>query len=315
MAITLRSAELEVLVTPERGGDIVQVTDRPTGTAVLAQSPTRHPRSIAASADSMASWMHGYPGGWQLLAPNAGPERIHDGVLQGYHGEAALARWEILGQDDHGCTLQTFLATAPLRLRREVVVDGPELAVTDTVENLSPDPASTRLLQHPAFGEPFLDADSYLLISAAHLISDAQAPGSLVSADLVAPPGNVLATGPVPGSLALPGPGSHESLFAALDGFETPSATFCSPTRGFAVRLDWDPVIYPHAWFWIEANAGTGWPWFRRMFAIAVEPANILPGDGVVGEYRRGGHGIELTGLSNLSTTTRMTRQSLPIVR
>ncbi|MFV0426919.1 MAG: DUF4432 family protein [Beutenbergiaceae bacterium] len=313
MPLTLRSTELEVHLTPERGADIVQVHDLITGIQVLAQSPTPHPRTQVPPGDSMAAWMHGYPGGWQLLAPNAGPERTHDGVVQGYHGEASLATWQVLAQDQHSCELQTHLSTAPLRLHRRVQVTGAELAVTDTVENTSPDPITTRLVQHPAFGDGFLDADSYLLIDADHIITDPQAPGSLAAADQVASPEQLLAPGPIPGSYALPGPGTRQSIFAAFTGFATqPHATWCNPRLDLAIRLDWDRRLYPHAWFWIEANAGSGWPWFRRMYAAAVEPANVLPGEGTIGDYHRGGHGLQLAGLTQISSTTRFTRQSAP---
>ncbi|GAA1963962.1 DUF4432 family protein [Microbacterium deminutum] len=316
MAITLRSSDLEVVVTPERGADIVQVVDLRTGTPVLAVSPTGRQSSTMSVADSMAQWLHAYPGGWQLLAPNAGPERTHDGVRQGFHGEAGLARWSVLTADEGSCELETFLASAPLRLHRVVTVEGTALVVTDTVENLSRDPVSTRLVQHPAFGAPFLDADSYVLVPAGALITDAEAPGSLAGADLVDAPATLLAEGPVPGSIALPGPGARESLFAAFsDVGSAPHATFCSPNSGFAMRLEWDGAVFPHAWFWIEANAGSGWPWFRRLYAIAVEPANVLPGDGETAGRQRGGDGVRLEPGEHITTTTRLSRQPLPDAR
>lgn len=313
MALTLRSTDLEVVVAPERGADIVQIVDRPTGTPVLAVSATGRATSTVSVADSMAAWIHGYPGGWQLLAPNAGPERTHDGVRQGFHGEAALARWAVLTADETSCELETFLVSAPLRLHRTVKVEGPALIVTDTIENLSPDPVRTRLVQHPAFGEPFLDADSYVVVSAAEIVTDADAPGSLAAADVVGAPTAVLPAGPVPGSIALPGPGARESIFAAFSSFgDDAHATFCSPNRGFAMRLDWDAAVYPHAWLWIEANAGSGWPWFRRLYAIAVEPANVLPGDGDAHGRTRGGDGTEIAPGAHITTTTRLSRQTLP---
>ena len=146
-------------------------------------------------------------------------------------------------------------------------------------------------MQHPAFGAPFLDGQSYVVTSAAKIVTDADAPGSLAGANIVGRPDEVLEAGPEPDSIRLPAPDSGASLFAALTDFATPEATFCSPTRGLAVRLAWDSSILPHAWFWIEANAGRGWPWFRRLYAIAVEPANVLPGEGGTADHPRGGTG------------------------
>lgn len=313
MTITLTGSDLVVELAPQRGADIRQVTDRRTGTPVLAVSPTGRARPTHADTDSMVAWLRGYPGGWQLLVPNAGPERDHDGVRQGYHGEAALTEWEVLDVGETGCELATHLATAPLRLHREVSLEGPALVVRDTVVNLSPDEVWTRIVQHPAFGAPFLDDRSYVVTNARELVSDAEAPGSLVGPDAVGPPGALLPVGPRATSIALPGPGAQESLFAALTDFDgPPSATFVSPSRGFAMRLEWDAVVLPHAWFWIEANASSGWPWFRRLYAVAIEPANVLPGDGAAGRHRRGGPGVRIGPREHLTMTTRLSRQSLP---
>jgi len=314
MPITLRSAELEAVITPERGADVRQLTDLATATPVLTVSPTAAanvPR--LPSNPTIAAGLNGYPGGWQLMAPNAGPEREHRGVLLGFHGESCLAEWTMLEQSGDGCRLEAYLVTAPLRLERKIRLDGAELRITDTVTNLSPDPYSTRLLQHPAFGSPFLDEHSYLVSPAATLVTDVDAPGTLTGPGEIGEPGELLPAGPVPGSVALPGPGSRDALFATLTEFDNGEATFYSPTRGFGMRLRWDTGVFPYAWFWIEANATTDWPWFRRMFAIAVEPSNVVAGSpGRTGRFQRAGDGTEIAGDASLSFTTTLTRVPLP---
>jgi hypothetical protein len=312
MTIRLSGDVFDVEVAPERGADIVQVTDRATGVPLLAVSPTRHVGRAPAGADSMVVWIAGYPGGWQLLVPNAGPARAHDGVQQGFHGEAALAEWTVLAQTATSCELETWLATAPLHLHRTITTDGGGLAVTDTLRNFSPDPVQVRIVQHPAFGAPFLDERSVVSVAAATLVADADAPGSLASAGAVGPLGKVLGARVGEPGIRLPGPGSRESLFAAFTDLVEPAAEFHSPTHGFGVRLSWDAAAYPHAWFWIEANAGAGWPWFRRLYAIAVEPANVLPGEGETPDgRRRGGPGVAIDPDEQFTTTTRLTRLPL----
>lgn len=319
MALTLRSEHLELRLTPERGADIVSLTDLTTGVQTLAASPTGDatPAPLTVGG-SIVQWISGYPGGWQLLVPNAGPEREHDGVVLGYHGEASLARWAVEEQGPAAARLSTSLVTAPLRLVRLVSVEGPRVSVTDEVTNLSPDPYSFRMVQHPAFGAPFLDDRSYVTTSAQTLVTDAEAPGTLAGADVVGPPGELLAAGPVAGSIVLPAPGAGESLFGALTDFGSQptgdgsaSATFNSPTHGFGMRLTWDTAVHPHAWFWIEANASPGWPWFKRLFAVAVEPSNVLPGEGSASDGRqRGGPGTTLAGGASL--TSRILLERVP---
>ena len=313
MPLILANDLLEVEIAPDRGADILQLTDLRTGTPVLTVSPTRlaGPR-VLPGADSMTQVLAGYPGGWQLLTPNAGPERTHDGVRQGFHGEAAIASWTLVSRSADACELETTLATAPLHLRRRIALHGAELVVVDDITNLSPDPVQARIVQHPAFGAPFLDDSSYLVTSAGAMVTDADAPGTLASPDVVGLPGALLPAGTVAGSIRLPGPGSGASLFAALTDLDQARVTFCSPTRGFGITLSWDAEVLPHAWFWIEANAGSGWPWFRRLYAVAVEPANILPGEGAASDGRpRGGPGATIAPGATVSTTTRLTRVAL----
>lgn len=315
MPITLSSSMFEVTITPERGADIVQIVDCATGIPTLSVSPTADATTPSAfGADSMTQWITGYPGGWQFCTPNAGPERLHDGVLQGYHGESALSSWEVLASNDSTAELVARLITAPLELNRRIDVTDGGLTVVDTVRNLSEDAVSARLLQHPAFGTPFLDEFSYLVTDAGILLTDGTAPGTLTGADVSGRPDELLSAGPVPNSVMLPGPGSRQALFGALAGFPVvdPSVLFASPTHGFGMELSWRREDYPVAWLWMEANAGSGWPWFRRMYAMAVEPGNTLPGeDASTSELTRGGNGTVLTGGGRFVSTVRMRRVAL----
>ncbi|UNK70449.1 DUF4432 family protein [Microbacterium sp. H1-D42] len=318
MTLTLTSTMFEVTVTPERGGDIVQIVDLTTGIPTLSVSPTADTTTTSAAAfggDSATQWTTGYPGGWQFLTPNAGPERVHDGVLQGYHGESALSTWEVLRADSSTAELTARLVTAPFALHRRIEVTGDGLTVTDTVRNLSPDDVSARMLHHPAFGRPFLDEHSYLVTDADTLLTDANAPGTLAGADVSGRPDSVLTPGPVPGSVALPGPGSRQALFGGLTDFASPEVAvqFASPTHGFAMELSWQREAYPMAWLWFEANAGTGFPWFRRMYAMAVEPGNVLPGEGTSASgLVRGGDGTVVPGGGEFVSTVRVRRLALP---
>ncbi|MFF2494008.1 DUF4432 family protein [Agromyces sp. NPDC058064] len=315
MTITISSSMFEVVVAPERGADIVQVVDRATGVATLTAAPTATDDAPPPpSRDSKSRWHDGYPGGWQFLTPNAGPEREHNGILQGYHGESALSRWQLLAADESSAVLGTRLTTAPFALQRRLAVDASGLRVTDTVRNLADVDVSARMLQHPAFGAPFLDSRSYLVTDARTLITDEEAPGTLAEANVAGAPHSILTPGPVASSIALPGPGARRSLFAALADFPTakPSVVFASPTHGFGMQLTWKRVRYPVAWLWIEANAEPNWPWFGRMYAIAVEPANLLPG---AGEARtgttRGGDGTVVRARGSVRSTVRLSRVAL----
>jgi hypothetical protein len=305
VTVVLTSPALEVEITEERGADIRQIVDQATGMKFLAESPTApgHPGRVP--GDSMMQWLNGYPGGWQFLCPNADDARVHDGIEQGYHGEAALVDWVASNLTESSCDFTTSLVTAPLELHRRVTVSGRVVEVTDSVTNLSAREVSVQLVQHPAFGPDFLGEGSYLELDAGVLISDARGPGSLLAADAVTSP-SVLPEGPAAGSVAIPAEGSGHAIFAAFAELGSAAAIFVSPSSGVAARLEWDIAVYPYAWFWVEANSPGGWPWFGRMYAAAVEPANVLPGRGSVAGYTRGSDGTAIAGSATLTSTTRL---------
>lgn len=316
MAIELISDTLKVLITPERGADITQLIHRPSKINVFAESPTgKVVNSHAAWSDSKTHWLNGYPGGWQVLVPNAGTEREWDGVTQGFHGEASLASWTVLSQTTDHCELETHLLTAPLHLHRTIAVTQSRLSVIDRITNLSPQATTFRLCQHPAFGDHFLGDGSYLLTTAGRFIADAENTGSLAEPNATGAPAEVLSPGPVPRSVSLPSPGSGDSLAGVLTEFEphgdnnvTTSVTFVSPRRHLSATLSWEPHIYPYAWVWFEANTAAAWPWFGRLYSLAIEPANMMPGSGPApGGYERGGPGTTLLPAQTLSSEVSIT--------
>ncbi len=83
-------------------------------------------------------------------------------------------------------------------------------------------------------------------------------------------------------------PPDRRSVFGALTGFDIGWFSITSPTTGLSVRMDWDVDVFPHAWFWQELHATEGFPWFGRAYVVAVEPANVLPGEGATAGPARG---------------------------
>jgi hypothetical protein len=279
--LRLSSQQLAVSLLADKGADIVSFTDLRSGIDVLFQSPwgRRDLTHLPPTSDSQLDWLARYCGGWQQLIPNAGEPRSVDGVLRGYHGEAAVVGWDVTSVDEGSATFSVRLTTAPLFLTRSVRVDGATLHVRDTIRNESPAPVEVMWVQHPAFGAPFIDEQCQLTSGACTIITDADAPGNLLSPDSVFPLDSAVDVEGAPLDLgALPGRDSRRSVFAALSDFETAWFAIDSPTAGFGVRVEWDAQLFPHAWFWQECNASGGFPWFSRAYVVAVEPANVLPG-------------------------------------
>jgi hypothetical protein len=273
-AVWLHGDQLSVEVRPERGADITSIIDRETSIDVLFHAPIGRPdlASAPSTGDSRTDWLARYGGGWQQLIPNAGEERIVDGVRRGFHGEAAVVEWSVESESSFGVELDS----APLRLTRTLALDGPTLTVTDTVRNISDDPVRVMWVQHPGFGAPFLDDRCVLRTPARTVITDADPPKrSAFPAELS----------------RIPGPRSGRSLLVYLTDFDTGWFAIDSPSAGLTVRLEWDAALLPHAWLWQECNASTDSPWHGRAYVVGVEPANVVPGE--PGPTLAGGAGLE----------------------
>ena len=134
-----------------------------------------------------------------------------------------------------------------------------------TFTNLSPDPSRRALVQHPAFGSPFLDDDSYVVTSARTLITDADAPGSLASANVSTARG-VLPAGPIPGQHRAFPDRRGASLFAALTDFASPEARSAVPTADSPSASTWDGAHPPPR---VVLDRG------ERRFGLAVVPAPL----------------------------------------
>jgi len=288
--VLLRSDALEVHVWADKGADICALIDRRSGVDLMWKTPwsVGEPSGIPWTGDSQVDWLARYPGGWQQLVPNAGPGRVAAGVRQGYHGEAAIRPWRVLDLGPDRIVLSVDLFTAPVRLTRSVRIDGDSVVIDDELVNRSDESLDVRWVQHPGFGPPFVDEHCVIETGAATFVSDAEAPGSILAADQVSDwPFAVGADGARVDLRTVPP--DRRSVFGALTDFEAGWFSITSPTTGLSLRMEWDADVFPHAWFWQELHATEGFPWFGRAYVVAVEPANVLPGKGCVGNRIRGG--------------------------
>ena len=100
--VTIASDELRVMVNPDVGGTIVQVTHLGSGLDVLGKvpwDPVDAPITSLAARDE-TEWLTRFTGGWPLLFPNGGDACNFGGIFHGFHGEASIAPWEFSASAD-----------------------------------------------------------------------------------------------------------------------------------------------------------------------------------------------------------------------
>ncbi len=285
--ITLRSPHLEVVLDPDRGGEIRSVVSAGSPN-LLAWHEWESPLSVDDGpryGSTELDFLSRYHAGWQVLFPNAGAEGVVDGVPVAFHGETALARLTVVDQSTDACTLRA-VARLPLELTRTIRLspDRAALHIEESVVNVGARPVPFIWGHHPTF--PAIT-------------------GSRI--DLPGRPGVVVEPA-TPGPLAVPGgawpilersDGGTDDLSVIPDEEQVRVSYLPDVTEGWvalrppagdsrpAIGLAWDLTTFPHLWLWLQ-NGDPGFPWFGRARMLGLEPQRSWPFDGLVGAIERG---------------------------
>ena len=262
--LRLATPDLSVAIRPDKGASIQSIVDVSSGLEFLWQTPwrDREPGAHGHSSDSLTHWVTRDGGGWSLMLPNTGPERVADGAVWGFHGEAAVIPWRVEQASADRARLVTNLITAPLEVTRDIRVTGSEIVVIESVTNESPDDASIRWGHHPSYGAPFVEPGLEMRIPTATTEDG----------------GGARDAWPRLGDLDLAVvPEEPRAVLAYLSDLAEGRYRLINRARGIGVEFSWPLEVFPYLWYWQELRASPGFPWFRRITAFAVEPHTAIP--------------------------------------
>ena len=300
-AVRLENDLLATTVLVDKGADIYELIYKPKGIDVLWKSPwgLRRPGGGHPSAfNTSVSWIEAYEGGWQEIFPSGGGPCDYKGVELNFHGEASTMAWDYdLGGDSGAAELRLSvrLARSPFRLERVMRVEQgqPVLTLTERITNEGGEAIDYMWGHHPAFGAPFLSGACRIDTNGRTLIAD----------DAYEPPHSPLDTSrryqwPAGGrgeqSLDLsvvPGPDSPRATLGYFADYDGEHGWYGITNRelGFGVGMVWPLAAFPRAWFWQEMHASPGFPWYRGVYVMAIEPGTSYPGQGLVNVIEKTG--------------------------
>jgi hypothetical protein len=308
--VTLANELVQVVIVPAKGCDVYELRDQKSGIDVLAKTrlmladvqPQRFWRN------SSEAWLSQYVGGWQLILPNGGAAAVVDGAEWGFHGEACMLRWTVEELSSATLRASVRLTSAPLRVERVFELRGSTLRLTERVTNESNNPTSFMWSQHPAFGAPFLDASCLISVGASEVVADDEAPGTTMAPGSVHQWPEVTAISGEPVRLdVMPAAGSGEACLAYLADFESAYFAITNPSLQLGVAMAWPLDVFPFAWYWIEAGASKGFPWFGDHYTLAVEPASSIPAQGMGVLEEKGGTPFQLGARENIEAEFEVT--------
>ena len=300
-AVRLENELLATTVLVDKGADIYELIYKPKGVDVLWKSPwgLRQPGGgIPSSFDSTVTWLESYEGGWQEIFPSGGGPANYKGVELNFHGEASAVAWDFetaTGNDWAELRLSIRLFRSPFRIARAMRVESgsPVLTIREQVTNEGGEPMDYMWGHHPAFGAPFLSGDCRIDTNATRLIADDThrppsspiEPGRIYEWPLATTGSNEFDLSIVPGAT------DERGTLGYLTEFSGDRAWYGITNRkmGFGVGLVWPVADFPHAWFWQEMHASSGFPWYKGVYVMAIEPGTSYPGQGLINVMEKTG--------------------------
>lgn len=300
-AVALENDHVRITILPDKGADIYQWIHKGRGIDVLWKSPwgLRRPGAgIPSSFDSAVTWIEWYPGGWQVLFPNGGNACDYKGVELSFHGEASAIAWDVaeLGVNgrEAGVRLDTRLARSPFSISREMILprDSRSFLLRETIRNDGGEPMDYMWGHHPAYGAPFLSDACVIDTNARTIIADPNSdpPGSVMERGTQFEWPRVDAEDITTDLSRVPGEDASRASMGYLDEFDEIAWYGITNSHfGIGAGLAWRKDDFPHAWFWQELHGSPGFPWYKGVYVMAIEPNTTWPGQGLVNAIEQGG--------------------------
>lgn len=258
----LSSGGLRAEVDPSGGADVLSVRDK-HGREVLFQ-PHWQAESGERGRDD-ESWVRGWRGGWTLLFPNAGPACVHGGRRHPYHGDAALAEWQVADSGTDRLTLR-YTDSDGATVERGHRITPDRLTIVTTIDNPTDRPFEFIAVEHLILGSAFV--------------------WEAAPVDLPPGPRRILDAESAPGDWSsLPGPGTQR-FGAIVDCGE--GRAVAHGREGLRASVSWSGEHLKSLWYWLENGWNPEPPWDGRTCCLGLEPASSASGDGLSVASRNG---------------------------
>lgn len=283
----LENELIRVGILLDKGADIFQFMYKLTDTDFLWKSPLgimnpkRYTASISASS---GSFLDTYHGGWQEIFPGGGPMNYR-GAEIGLHGEVTHLEWDYQLIEDTPerivVRLHVNCVRTPFRLERTMRLEkeNPTLFMEEKLTNLSPEPQEFMWGQHPSIGAPFLKEGTRIIVPAKKAevhspqfaLSGILEPGSEFAWPFAKTGENLMDLSQVP---------SPDAGFSELLYLKELSSGWCAvldPDKPLGIGFAWPKDVFPYLWLWLVYGRAPGYPWWDRVYCVALEPWTSIP--------------------------------------
>jgi galactose mutarotase-like enzyme len=278
-SVVLESAELRVVVLPDKGAEIHRLVHRESDVDVLFKGPwgLQPPGAPPLEGSGDDEFMLNYAGGWQELFPSVNEACTYRGRHIPFHGEVATLPWQYEVLSDSGVRFTTRCRETSFELERTLSVDDakPELEIESVATNVGDEPAHFVWGQHCVLGAPLLEDGCTLELPARTIVTRPELwepeTAALVPGQLEAWPNALLREGGTTDLREIPGPErrSHDDIY--VGDLEATWLAVSNPRLGLTFRLEWEPAALAWVILW-QAYGGADAPPLTGSYALGVEP-------------------------------------------
>ncbi|MEM3096895.1 MAG: DUF4432 family protein, partial [Nitrososphaerota archaeon] len=288
--LVMENSSLRVVLLLDKGSDIMEMRFKPLDINLMWQSPLgwRNPlKDTAPNPNLDGSFLDYYGGGWQDIAPSAGGHPVtHRGVRLGVHGESAMLPWSCMVEEESGWRVTAYMRVDgvryPFKLEKRITLTEKEEMITfnERLTNTGRQTLEFSWVQHPSFGEPFLEPGSKIELPEGGTVivqEESYNPlGRLRQGEYEWPNvkdrnGRDVDLSIIPNKDLI----AEETSF--ITGLEAGRYVIWNKRLGLGFEMRWDTSLFRYLWFWQNYNT-PDYPWYGMAWNIALEPCTSYPG-------------------------------------
>ncbi len=279
-ALKLENRCLQIVVLPQKGADIYELSYLPSAVQFLMHTPWGlKPPSPQPPTD----FLENYEGGWQVLFPNINDPCEYRGKRIPFHGEAALLSWQdevlIANEDEMRVRLWVDCQLFPFRLEREILLKDGEsrFAVTERVTNLDQQAWDFVWCQHLVLGGNFIEDGCRIDLPARRITTPPvlyePETARLAEGQDARWPFAIGRDGSAIDLRHIPGPQAHSHDDAMLWELSRGEYRVHNPRLRLSFGVEWDREIFPYVMFWMPYG-GAELPPLTGVYGVGLEPTS-----------------------------------------
>jgi len=310
--LVMENPGLRIVSLLDKGSDIIEIRFKPLDLNLMWQSPLgwRNPLlDTMPNPNQEGAFLDYYGGGWQDIVPSAGGHpTTHRGASMGVHGESSMLPWTCILEEESEDKATAYMRTEgvryPFRLEKRITITKTENTIYfwEKLTNTAKQPLEYSWLQHPAFGEPFIEPGVKIKLPEGCKV--------IVQEEHYNPLGRLRAgeyewpyvkdrSGAEVDLSVIPSRQTVAEETSFIHGLRTGRYVIWNKRLELGLEMVWDVSVFRYLWFWQNYNT-PDYPWYGMAWNIALEPCTSYPA-GLPEQVKHGTH-VTLAGGASIET-------------